>query len=329
MEIELALYQALTGVGACSLLVSLPTALALGVQATPLASAVMTSSSAYSDFERQICHGNLQKAAKQYKALGLSPQALLVGYVPSLDLYKEIYQFKELFPNCFLALDPVLGDNARMYSNMGADLILALQKLSKLADLLSPNLTEALLLANRPLTEYHALSSLTEDEANQYAQSLYLDMNLSDNTYLALKGWSLRTGAEQITTIGRNYLISKQTTLSSNFTWAKLNLAKQVYKQISGTGDFFITTLVASWLKCKNWQRALNTATELASVAVNISFRYLAKLSTQLQKKYAPDMLANKLELAFKQGLVMPEILPILIDYRHKSLVDKEDMKDV
>lgn len=322
MEIGLALYQALTGVGACSLQVSLPTALALGVQAAPLASAVMTSSSAYSGFERQICPGNLQKAATQYKALGLRPQALLVGYVPSLDLYKELYQFKELFPDCFLALDPVLGDNARMYSNMGTDLIIALQELSKLADLLSPNLTEALLLANRPLTEYHTLSNYSEQEAKRYVQCLFSDLHLATNAHLALKGWPLKTAAQQSVNIGRNYILSKKEMLNSDFTWASLELDKHIYKQISGTGDFFITVLITSWLKGKNWQQALDITTELASSAVNISFTYFANLFEQLKNSYEPNTARHKLELALKHGLVMPEILPVLVDYERQYFTE-------
>lgn len=311
--IDLAIYQALTSVGACSLQVSLPTTQMLGLRVAPIASVVMTSSSAYPGLKRQLCANNLADTVEQYKALGIKPRALLLGYVPSCELYSEIYKFKDSFPDCFLALDPVLGDNARLYSNLGNEVVQAISKLSKLVDFISPNLTEALLLAQAPLSEYAKLQHLTALLADEKAAALLKAMNLPKTTVVALKGFSL-TSDTLLDGKGRNYFYCHDKLLKQDFNWQSMPLAKTSCRQISGTGDFFASILIGTWLKVADWAQALQAATELTELAVRVTFSNLEAMTNSIKIATKEDA-DRELELTLKSGLALHKVLPLVGQY--------------
>lgn len=324
MGIDLVIYQALAGLGACSLQVSLPIAQAYGLLVAPIASAVMTSSSAYPNFGRQICQCNLEKAAQQYKEIGITPKALLVGYVPSVELYREIYTFKELFPDCFIALDPVLGDNAKLYSKMDNELISHMRKLSKIANLLTPNLTEALLLAGYDLEQYGTFRGLSALKANLAAMDLVQNIALAPEACIALKGWQIRkedddTAATQYASecIGRNYLFKHEKMLYADFAWQAFAADKN-YFSFSGTGDLFAAAIVASFLLERNWEKALLSATEIASLAVSKCIGRLEKTQAEYKAKLQKTQVSLELDKLQKQGIFMPEVLASVTKHTYR-----------
>lgn len=157
--IDLVIWQALAGLGSCSLNVSLPVAACFNVRAVPLASAVLSSHGGYKNCSGDSCADLLDKARYQYQTLNLKPRALLVGYLPDIAAQQALINFKQAFPDCLLFLDPVLGDNGRIYSKLNYDLVKGMRELLPLADVIFPNLTEAALLLGLNSDELLTLSA--------------------------------------------------------------------------------------------------------------------------------------------------------------------------
>ena len=64
-------------------------------------------------------------------------------------------------------IDPVLGDNGKLYANFDMDMVKEMQQLIKKADVITPNMTELFYLLDMPYKDY-----LTDEELKTYLRQL-------------------------------------------------------------------------------------------------------------------------------------------------------------
>ena len=70
-------------------------------------------------------------------------------------------------PDSLVVIDPVLGDNGRLYSNIDATMVYEMQKLIHRADVITPNLTELFYLLDKPYQ-----TEISDDELKFYLREL-------------------------------------------------------------------------------------------------------------------------------------------------------------
>lgn len=155
----------LSGAGRCSLSVILPVLAVMGLQPIALPTMLLsTHTGGLGQPARLDCEAYGRAALEHYRALGLVPDCIYVGYLGTealVDLAAEAFR---LWPEAVKVVDPVMADGGKPYSGFTPAVIEKVRTLCAAADLILPNLTEARLLLGQdpalpaePITQEQAL----------------------------------------------------------------------------------------------------------------------------------------------------------------------------
>ena len=147
----------LSCVGRCALTVVLPTLAVMGVQPVPLPTAVLsTHTGGFSNMAAQTLDGFMDDCVAHWQALHLKLDAVYSGYLATVaqaELVARLIAYARETNGALAIVDPVLGDEGRLYSAIPRDMPAAMKALCDGADLITPNLTEAALMLNVPYRE--------------------------------------------------------------------------------------------------------------------------------------------------------------------------------
>ena len=137
----------LPGFGRAGLSVIVPILSAMGVQAVAVPTAVLsTHTGGLGAPARLTSPGYGPAALAHYRRLGLKFDCIYSGYLSETSQALLVEQAIEYWPDALAVVDPVMGDNGRMYSGLPAEMVPALYTLCSHADIILPNATEAALL---------------------------------------------------------------------------------------------------------------------------------------------------------------------------------------
>jgi pyridoxine kinase len=141
-----------SGYGRCSLSVALPVLSACGVQCCSLPTAVFSNHTGFESFFKFDMTGYFSEYTREWDKLGLSFDAIYSGYLGSKEQVTLVTDFIDRFatPETLIIVDPVMGDNGKLYKSFSKETAEGLKSLVKKADILTPNLTEACFLAALP-----------------------------------------------------------------------------------------------------------------------------------------------------------------------------------
>ena len=147
---KVAVLNDLSGFGKCSLTAAIPVLSALGVQCCPLPSAVLTNQTGYEHFRSTDLTGMIPDYTKTWQENGASFDGIYSGYMTGRRQIEHFSDFLDIFykTDTFLLVDPVMGDDGHTYGMYSKDLLDGMKELSKRADVITPNLTEACLLCD-------------------------------------------------------------------------------------------------------------------------------------------------------------------------------------
>lgn len=162
--------QDLSCFGKCSLTVALPVISALGTETVVLPTAVLsTHTGEFQNYTFHPLQSEFSKITRHWKKLGIEFDAIYIGYIGSLALIDAVASFIDDFKkeNTVVFLDPVMADNGKFYSGLGKEYSDALRNLCKKADIISPNMTEAMILSGNSPENYKSA-----DKAKNIAASL-------------------------------------------------------------------------------------------------------------------------------------------------------------
>ncbi len=139
----------LSGFGRCSLTVAVPVLSAMGVQACPVPTAILSNHTAYDDFFFKDLTDDMEIYFQKWKKLGLEFDSIYTGFLGNERQIELILDFVKEFrlENTLLLVDPVMGDNGKIYATYNEKMCEEMQRLVHSADLITPNLTEACILA--------------------------------------------------------------------------------------------------------------------------------------------------------------------------------------
>lgn len=139
-----------SGFGRCSIAVTLPIVSAMKIQCCPLPTAIFSNHTGFESFfySDYTCH--IKDYMDEWAKLGLRFEGILTGFLGSEEQIEHIKRFFELFydERTIAVVDPVMGDNGKLYATYAPELAKKLSSLLPLADVITPNLTEACVLAD-------------------------------------------------------------------------------------------------------------------------------------------------------------------------------------
>ena len=141
-----------TSFGRCSLTVAIPILSALRVQCCPVPTAIFTNHTDYPSYAWTDYTEHLDDYICQWTRLGLRFDAIATGFLGSIPQVDFVKRFLAAFRDegTQVVVDPVMGDHGRLYATYSRDLADAMRSLLDVADILTPNLTEACALAGWP-----------------------------------------------------------------------------------------------------------------------------------------------------------------------------------
>ena len=161
----------LSGIGRCSLTVAIPVISAMGIQVCPLPTAVLSSQTdGYDNFSFTDFTANMPNFISNWKELDLNFDCIYSGFLGSPNQIELVSDFIDSFSNknTIVVVDPVMGDNRKLYSMYDEDMKSKMLELVKKSDVITPNLTEACFLLQRPYPDEY----LSEEETEEILISL-------------------------------------------------------------------------------------------------------------------------------------------------------------
>ncbi len=147
---RLAMINDIAGFGRCSTTVSLPVISVMKVQVCPVPTSVLSNHLGF-----PLCHfddytSHMRDYLNVWKKLGLTFDGLYCGFLGNEEQIDIVREFVEMFRPPLFLLDPVMGDHGKAYSSITETHVQKMKELLPLADIITPNITEACLLTGTP-----------------------------------------------------------------------------------------------------------------------------------------------------------------------------------
>ncbi len=141
-----------SGFGRCSLTVSLPIISAMKIQCSALPTAVLSNHTGYDDYFFDDYTDKMKNYYSKWEKLGLRFDGIYTGFLGSVRQVEIINDFIHKFKteNTLVIVDPVMGDNGRTYDTLTKELCIKIRELLPIADVITPNITEACILSGTP-----------------------------------------------------------------------------------------------------------------------------------------------------------------------------------
>lgn len=147
------LIEDFSALGQISLIGALSVLQAMGITTASLPATILSSQTegfgqpAVLDTEQWI-----QASLRHWQAQDIEPSGVLIGYLGQCTLAEQLGSWLEQqnLTDCLKIVDPVMGDQGRLYPGFDHDYVEAVKKLCRHADLITPNWTELCFLAGLP-----------------------------------------------------------------------------------------------------------------------------------------------------------------------------------
>ncbi len=228
--------------GKCSLTAAIPILSAAGIETCALPTAVLSTHTAFSGYTFRDLTEDLLPQAQHWASLGLTFDGIYTGYLGSLLQVDAVETILDMFKTPFVLVDPVMGDNGKLYAGFDASYVEEMKRLVKRADIIVPNITEGAMLAGVP---YEA-----GEHTTCYIQVIIEKLQALCAGNIVLTGIHMKDG------------------VVGTAVWDKnaLSVIEQQRFDVfySGTGDVFASALAAAIMLGYN----IKKAAELAAVYV-------------------------------------------------------------
>jgi pyridoxine kinase len=235
-----------------SLTVVVPTLSAMGIEVSPLPTALLsTQTDGFSNYFYKNLHAEQLGIIDHWKTLDLSFDAIYSGFlgnVESIDILLDILQWqKEAHP--LIIVDPVMGDNGSLYQPITKDFVHRMKHLSTLADVITPNITEAALLLGEEYQHDIDVTSCKQwamELAKRGPRFVVITSVLEDNNSM---------------------VVSYDKENDSHFVFSQ----EQLPLSYPGCGDLFTSILCGQLLHETEFSEAVATAAQFVKIAIQKS----------------------------------------------------------
>ena len=230
----------------------------MGLEVTPLPTALLSCHTQYPEFTFLDLTSEMRIIIANWKAQGFRFNAFYTGYLGSPEQVQVVSELIQDFrrPNDLIVVDPVLGDNGHLYKGMDEEMVGQMRKLIKLADVITPNMTEMFLLLNEPYRN----NNFNDNELKDYLWAVSLQgpgivivtsVPVADNPHL--------TSVYAYNSIGNRYWKVTCPFLPAHYP---------------GTGDSFTSVITGSLLQGDSLPLALDRAMQFTLQGIRSTFGY-------------------------------------------------------
>lgn len=248
---RIATIQDFSCVGRCSLTAALPIISAAGIECCGIPTAVLSNHTGFPEFYTRDLTGELPSISECIHSLGITFDGIYTGYIANIFQMDIIEKFIKRFhrESAPIFVDPVMGDNGKLYSQITDDYARHMRRLCTKADVITPNLTEAALLLGRRYNESPGAEDIRE-------------------MLKALR--ELGAGAVVITGVTRRRDNKDEIGFAAfdGLGFYEEYSEKRELKCM-GTGDVFASAMFSGIVRGKDFKTALKTAAKFTAAAVD------------------------------------------------------------
>lgn len=247
-DLNVLIINDLCSYGKASLTVNIPVLSAFKIKVSPLISVLLSNHTAFNSFCAFDLTKELEAIIKELKLRKPKFDAFYIGWLSAGKQPEIVIDIIKDFNFQIVLLDPILGDNGKLYPSMSNEHVKSMKSLLKYSTIATPNITElAVLLDKDPSKKYN------EKEIEEMAKTL---SEMGPKTVIV-------TSVEKENKLGclcynENKIITKY--------YDKINIS------MPGTGDAFGASLLGYILKGETIENALNKATKFIYSSVKASF---------------------------------------------------------
>ncbi|MGC4018685.1 MAG: pyridoxamine kinase [Muricomes sp.] len=234
MRKKIAVINDLSGFGRCSLTAAISVISAMGVQPCPLPTAVLSAQTGYPSYYWDDYTDKMEYFRREWEKMGASFDGIYTGFVGSERQIEHIFQFLSTFhrKDTFLLVDPVMGDDGKVYAMFTDRLCGMMKELTYQADVVTPNLTELCLLTD---TDYQSIKNLTNgNQLLSAVEKMAKDLIGERSAKVVVTGISFLDEQDGVQKIGNLAVTRGQ---------ARLSAFPAVGGSYSGTGDLFASVI--------------------------------------------------------------------------------------
>ena len=236
----------------------IPILTSMGLEVTPLPTALLSCHTQYPEFTFLDLTSEMRKIIANWKAQGFRFNAFYTGYLGSPEQVQVVSELIQDFrrPNDLIVVDPVLGDNGHLYKGMDEEMVGQMRQLIKLADVITPNMTEMFLLLNEPYRN----NNFNDNELKNYLRALSLQgPSIVIVTSVPVAGNPHLTSVYAYNSIGNRYWKVTCPFLPAHYP---------------GTGDSFTSVITGSLLQGDSLPLALDRAMQFTLQGIRSTFGY-------------------------------------------------------
>ncbi|MCL1951605.1 MAG: PfkB family carbohydrate kinase [Oscillospiraceae bacterium] len=167
MNNRAAVLQDISGLGRCSLAAALPVLSVLGVQCCPVPTAVFTNQTGFSRFASMDCEALLREYPALWREHGVSLDGIYTGFMSTRAQLEAAQGLIDALraPDTLLLVDPVMGDGGARYPCFDEAFCEDMRDFAARADVITPNVTEACMLAGADYEVFLRGSAREQEEA--------------------------------------------------------------------------------------------------------------------------------------------------------------------
>ena len=261
---KIAVLNDLSGMGKCSLTAAIPVISVMGIQACPLPTAVLSAQTGFPSYYCDDYTDRMDAIMEEWKKMDFYPDGIYTGFLADARQADKAVEFIEQFAkeDTKILIDPVMGDNGEEYPIYTEALCEKMRFLVRRATVITPNLTEALLLlygAQRAHVLWKELSLMDEERLLKFTESTGKELSKEFDTEVVITGIDL-PARENHQEMGN--LICKDGVQ----TWVSTVKEGGSY---SGTGDLFASVLRAGMVKGMDTVDSVRKAVKFLSKGIH------------------------------------------------------------
>ena len=261
---KIAVLNDLSGMGKCSLTAAIPVISVMGIQACPLPTAVLSAQTGFPSYYCDDYTDRMDAIMEEWKKMDFYPDGIYTGFLADARQADKAVEFIEQFAkeDTKILIDPVMGDNGEEYPIYTEALCEKMRFLVRRATVITPNLTEALLLlygAQRAHVLWKELSLMDEERLLKFTESTGKELSKEFDTEVVITGIDL-PARENHQEMGN--LICKDGVQ----TWVSTVKEGGSY---SGTGDLSASVLSAGMVKGMDTVDSVRKAVKFLSKGIH------------------------------------------------------------
>lgn len=243
---KIAVINDLSGLGKCSLTAALPVISVMGVQACPFPTAILSAQTGFGTYFYEDYTKHMDSMMESWKQLGFYPDGIYTGFLSGASQADKVLDFIRIFEReeVKILTDPIMGDNGAEYPIYSKELCEKMRLLAEKASVITPNLTEALLLLygkEEMHIRWKQLADLSRKEYMEAVETIGRSLVETYGAEAAITGIDLEAEGEKTMDEMANLLVN-----SNGCFWIS---EKKEGGSYSGTGDLFASVLSAGMVK--------------------------------------------------------------------------------